>query len=375
MTDNPQPPCLVRVIASPTSWIEGEALRQLERTAQLPGMEVAVGLPDLHPGKGHPIGAAFASRGRIYPFLVGSDIGCGMALFATDLLARKAKRDRWVSRLDDLDEGWDGDVASHLASFGVESDGNEPSMGTIGGGNHFAELQVIDRVHDEQKLSALGLDASKLVLLVHSGSRGLGESILRAHIEKHGDAGLDVPSDEAAAYLARHDRAVRWAEANRWLIAARFAAAIGAEPTRCLDVCHNLVSPIEHGGTCHLHRKGAAPSDRGLVVIPGSRGHLSYLVEPVGGGAESGWSLAHGAGRKWTRADAVARLKGRVSPDQLRRTSLGSEVICEDRALLFEEAPEAYKEIERVVGDLVEAGLARVVAELKPLITYKTRSA
>lgn len=363
-------PSKPRVIASADSWIEGEAVRQLERTAALPGMRLAVGLPDLHAGKGHPIGAVFGAEGRVYPFLVGGDIGCGMALFSTDLPARKPKRDRWTSKLRGLDGPWDGDLEGFMAEHGLTSSAFDASLGTIGGGNHFAELQSIESVVDEEACAGLGLDPARMVLLVHSGSRGLGESILRDHTDRHGDASLELGTDEATAYLERHDHAMRWARVNRALIARRFAECLGAELTPVLDVFHNTVTPHDR---LWLHRKGAAPSDRGPVVIPGSRGHHSYLVVPTGTGAENGFSLAHGAGRKWTRSDARARLKPRLRPDDLRRTALGSDVICDDRDLLYEEAPEAYKSIDRVVGDLTTAGVARVAATLRPLITYKTR--
>ncbi len=359
-----------RLIASPGSWIEGEAVRQLERTAALPGMRMAVGLPDLHAGKGHPIGAVFGCEGKVYPFLVGSDIGCGMALVSTDLSARKPKRDRWVAKLTGLEGPWDGDTEEWLRERGLSASAFDASLGTIGGGNHFVELQSLETVHDEEAVAALGLDASRLVLLVHSGSRGLGESVLREHTDRHSDAPLTLGTDEANAYLAKHDHAMHWARASRELIAHRFAERLGAELTPVLDIFHNTVTP--HDGLW-LHRKGAAPADRGAVVIPGSRGHHSYLVMPVGDGVPNGFSLAHGAGRKWTRSDARARLKPRMRPDELRRTSLGSEVICDDRDLLYEEAPEAYKSIDRVIDDLTQAGVARVVATLRPLITYKTR--
>ena len=123
-----------------------------------------------------------------------------------------------------------------------------------------------------------------------------------------------------------------------------------------------------------LHRKGATPHDQGPVVIPGSRGALSYLVVPTGDGAGCGHSLAHGAGRKWSRSEARERMRERFRSEALLRTPLGNPVICEDRSLLFEEAPQAYKKIDRVVADLVEVGACRVVATLRPLLTYKVRS-
>lgn len=370
----PTPPAShVRIIASSQSWIEGEAVRQLEAVARLPGMRLAVGLPDIHPGKGAPVGAALASEGFLYPFLVGNDIGCGMGLWDVELLARKAKPERWAARLD-LDGPWDGDTAAFLGEHGVEPSGFEAALGTVGGGNHFAEVQRVDAVHDAETFSALELRADRLLLLVHSGSRGLGEATLRAHVDRHGAGGLAENSEDARTYLKRHDHAVAWGRANRALIARRMLDGIGANGRRVLDVCHNsVISRDVEGCTCWLHRKGAAPSDQGPVVIPGSRGSLSYLVLPVGEGSASAHSLAHGAGRKWNRTTARERMRERFSAESLTRTSFKSHVICEDRDLLFEEAPPAYKPIDRVVTDLVEAGLVRVVATLAPVLTYKTR--
>jgi release factor H-coupled RctB family protein len=371
---------IVRLIASAKTWIEGEALRQLEKTAELLGMRLAVGMPDLHPGKGNPIGAAFATEGVLYPHLVGSDIGCGMALWGTDLATRKIKRDRWAERLSGLESTWDGDVVGWLAAHDLTGTPHDLTLGTIGGGNHFAELQQVHEIADPDALAALGLgiDKDRLLLLVHSGSRGLGESVLREHAARHGAAGLVADSEEARGYLSRHDHAVRWAQANRALIAGRFLGLLGAAGQPALplvDVCHNSVTPAQVGGcSCWLHRKGAAPSDKGPVVIPGSRGTLSYLVLPEGDGEAAGFSLAHGAGRKWKRSDSKARLSARYRPDSLLLTELGSRVICEDRELLYEEAPQAYKDIDSVVGDLVAAGLCRVLLTLRPIITYKTRS-
>jgi release factor H-coupled RctB family protein len=367
------PTARVRVIASAQSWVEGEAIRQLEAVSRYPGMRLAVGLPDLHPGKGAPVGAALASEGFLYPFLVGNDIGCGMGLWDVELATRKAKPERWAAKLD-LDGPWEGDTAGFLEEHGVKPSGFEDALGTVGGGNHFAEVQRVEEVHDAEVFSGLGLREDRLLLLVHSGSRGLGEATLRSHVDRHGAGGLAEGSDEARAYLTRHDHAVAWGRANRALIARRMLDGIGSAGRRVLDVCHNsVVSKEMDGCACWLHRKGAAPSDQGPVVIPGSRGALSYLVLPVGDGALSAHSLAHGAGRKWNRTTARERMRERFSAESLTRTSFKSHVICEDRDLLFEEAPPAYKPIDRVVTDLVEAGLARVVATLAPVLTYKKR--
>lgn len=362
----------VRVIASSKNWIESEAVEQLRAAARLEGMRTAIGYPDLHPGKGSPVGAAFVTREVIYPYLIGNDIGCGMAFFQTDLLRRKAKVDRWMERLDGLEREWEGNTAERLEAAGVRRSPFDAALGTIGGGNHFAELQGVDEVREREDFAGLGLDKDHLFVLVHSGSRGLGESILRGYVEKHAAGGVAAESEDGAKYLESHDEAVRWARANRELIAARFMEALGGEPALVWDGCHN--SMTRKGEAAWLHRKGAAPAESGMAVIPGSRGTLSYLVKVLGDPAEFGWSLAHGAGRKWSRSETRGRIRDRYEVSELVQTPLGGRVICENRELLYEEAPEAYKKIEVVVQDLVEAGMVRVVATLRPMITYKTRA-
>ena len=123
-----------------------------------------------------------------------------------------------------------------------------------------------------------------------------------------------------------------------------------------------------------MHRKGAVAAEGEAVVIPGSRGSLSYLVKPLGDGESRAWSLAHGAGRKWARSEARQRMRERFGMHQLAQTPLGGRVICEARDLLYEEAPAAYKNIADVIQGLVDAGLASVIATFRPLLTYKTRA-
>jgi release factor H-coupled RctB family protein len=364
----------VRLFASTQSWVEGEAVRQLYATAKLDGMRRAVGFPDLHPGKGSPVGAAFVTDGVIYPHLIGGDIGCGMALFQTDLVRRDAKLDRWAKLPFNLEHPWDEDVGAFLAEHELESTGFDAALGTIGGGNHFAELQTIEKVLDADEFKKLGLGKQQLVVLVHSGSRGLGETILRAHVDEHCANGVTADSAAAEEYLRGHDFTVRWAKANRELIANRFATALGTEVKCVWDGCHNSIARCERNGSnAWLHRKGAVDANANCVVIPGSRGSLSYLVKPMGDGESHAWSLAHGAGRKWTRSDARQRMRERFSAAELTQTPLGGRVVCEERDLLYEEAPAAYKNIEAVIADLVAAGLGSVIATLRPLLTYKTR--
>ncbi|MEV0127856.1 RNA ligase RtcB family protein [Dactylosporangium sp. NPDC050688] len=367
-------PATVTVFAGPTSWIESDAVAQCHQVAALDGMLHIAGMPDLHPGKGAPIGAAMTST-VLYPLLVGSDIGCGIAVFPISL--KRVVPERLAARFPDLDVPLgpgDGDPAWAAVPGGTGGiaagipGGHTEGLGTVGRGNHFVELARVGTVLDAAHAARLGLAAGDLVLVVHSGSRGFGERILRAHTEVHG-AG---PAADPAAYLAAHDDAVRWGSLNRRLLAARVALALGAQPAEpVVDQCHNLVE-VRDG--VYLHRKGAAPGDGRDVLVAGTRGTPSYLVA-AHAGAEANHSVAHGAGRKMSRADALRRGKAKHTVEELRRTPVGSLVVCGDRQLLFEEAPTAYKRIEQVIGDLVEHRLATPVATTVPLVTYKTADA
>jgi release factor H-coupled RctB family protein len=366
----------VRLFASAQSWIEGEAVRQLYATAKLEGVRLAVGFPDLQPGKGTSVGAAFVTEALIYPHIIGGDIGCGMGLFKTDLVRRDVKFDRWAKLQFNLEHSWDEYVSDFLAEHELESTEFDSAMGTIGGGNHFAELQAVEKILDADAFKQLNLGKHQLVVLVHSGSRGLGESILRAHVDQHFGEGVEADSFAAGEYLRGHDFAVRWAKANRELIARRFVAALGAEAQCLWDGCHNSITGHENDSeVVWVHRKGAVVADSDFVVIPGSRGSLSYVVKPTSNGESHAWSLAHGAGRKWARSEARLRMRERFTVPELAQTGFGGRVICEERDLLYEEAPAAYKNIEAVVQDLVDAGLVSVIATIRPLLTYKTRKA
>ena len=365
-----------RLIASARNWIDAEALRQFCQTARLEAVRLAVGLPDLHAGRRCPVGAAFVTENVIYPEIIGRDIGCGMGLWKTDLHPRDVQLDKWAQRRFDLELPWEGDAAAWLADADLPPTTFNHRFGTLGGGNHFAELQSVEKVHDAAEFARLGLARGQLFLLVHSGSRGLGECALNAVTQAHGAGGMCEDSPAAAHYLDHHDTAVRWARASRALIAQRFLDALGATNEPVLDVCHNSLTSKELDGQfVWLHRKGAAPADEGPIVIPGSRGTLSYLVRPLGDGVEHAWSLAHGAGRKWPASVSRGRARERHRVEELTETALGSRVICANRDLLYEEAPLAYKNIEVVISDLVDAGLISVIATLRPVLTYKTRIA
>ena len=364
------------VVASDSTWMEDAATAQLITTSQLQGMQRVAGMPDLHPGRGYPVGAAFFSVQRFYPALVGNDIGCGMALWQTDLKASAIKLDKLEKRVGNIDGPMDDDVAraEAMATWGVLPGDHDSSLGTIGGGNHFAEFQQVDTVFDAAALEALGINVRCLQLLVHTGSRGLGERVLRAHVDAFGHHGLEAGTAAATDYLAQHNAALRYAQCNRALVAQRLLGHVRAQGQQVLDVHHNFVTRADiHGQSGWLHRKGATPSDAGPVLIPGSRGDFSYLVRPTRLCHDTLLSLAHGAGRKWIRSACKDRLFKLMTPTQMGRTALGSRVICNDRQLIYEEAPQAYKSIDSVVQALEGAGLIEVLARTRPVLTYKTR--
>ncbi|TQV88015.1 RNA ligase RtcB family protein [Aliikangiella coralliicola] len=392
----------VSLVANADTWIEGKAIQQLEKTAQLDSIVKAVGMPDLHPGRGYPIGAAFLSRSKIYPALVGNDIGCGMSLWKTDIKLRKVNLDKFEKHLSTIDaplhEDWKEYIDSRLVEKGLMKTNFDQALGTIGGGNHFAELQQVSDIYDEAVFNALDISKNNLVLLVHSGSRGLGESILRNHVEEFGHQGLDEKSEAFSHYMKRHDDALKFAELNRELIAKRILKRLRGNGELVIDVNHNLVSQFRvsqiqvsqnqvsqnqvfesldsENGKGWIHRKGATPSDCGIVMIPGSRGDYSYLVKPElnsNSSAECLYSLAHGAGRKWRRSDCKSRLSKRYKKSDLERTGFGSRVICKNKALIYEEAPEAYKSISSVIESMKAANLVTPIARFKPVLTYKTQ--
>lgn len=363
----------ISIISSEKNWMEHSALNQLNKIAEFEGMRRVIGLPDLHPGK-VPVGAVFITEDVIYPHIVSSDIGCGMSLYITNIEKRKMKVDKWISRLESLHSFRAINIPEELLKE-MENMPYLKELGTIGGGNHFAELQEVDSIIDKEVFDNHSLAKDRLLLLVHSGSRIYGHEILDKYIRKYNaQNGLNVKSEEALMYLEEHNAALLWAKKNRDLIAYRFLSAIGADTNapKLIDSIHNSIEIIDTGNkNFFIHRKGAAPANNGLAVIPGSRGTLTYLVMPNTDTSKSGYSMAHGAGRKWERGICKARLSKLYTKDSIKTTKLKSRVICHDKDLLYEEAPEAYKNIDKVVEALVEANIIKVVATLKPILTYK----
>lgn len=378
------------VISAPGLWLEGAAIQQLVNTSKLPGMAAAVGMPDLHPGRGYPIGASFLTEGCFYPALVGSDIGCGVSVWTTSLSPSRYKAEKLDRLIGNLDSpigeeemsrliAFDPSVASRLA--GVKSsirnagitEKFDSSYGTIGAGNHFLELQRLEEVYAD--IDDPLANPRTLNLVIHSGSRGLGEWVLRSHVDAHGHAAVVEGSELAALYIAHHTAAVKYAVLNRHLIALRVLVRLSAGADKMIDINHNTVTNESIGSLKGwVHRKGATPMSEGRVLIPGSRDHFSYLVSPNGGAAGlSLSSLAHGAGRKWQRADCKAKLKKPGKQYDFSKGALGSRIICNDKDLGYQEAGAAYKPIDTVIDSLKGAGLIDVLASYRPVLTYKTR--
>lgn len=413
--DSGELPGHARLVAGDDVWIEGEAVAQFARVSGLPGCVRAAAMPDLHPGRGIPVGAVFAFADGVHPALIGGDAGCGARVVVTserapsgDALVRRAEAalddeplagvdgaalltaawTRGVRGLCDLD-GVSGPLA-RLAELEPEDGELGPSgdvtpylglggafIGTVGGGNHFVEVAEVAEVRDAGRAAALGLARNRLVVVAHSGSRGLG-GLLAARFtgEVLADAG------ERARYLGELAGACRVARVNRFVLAYRLLRAIGAaRPSKItggFDVIHNDVrwEPLDGagsdgGGGAWVHRKGAAPAAAGAAtIVLGSRGAPSWLLEGHGAAAALA-SVAHGAGRRMGRSEARAKIKARYHRVELRRTALGGRVICDDADLLYEEHPDAYKPIAPIIDAIVRHGLAHPVAALHPLLTVK----
>lgn len=343
------------------AWIDGRAEDQLAEVARWPGVQKLAAFPDLHPGKNGPVGCAVLAD-RIFPQLIGNDIGCGMSLFELDLPVRKLKLEKALRRMRALGEPVVEDQGWRLEDLGLPADLFPAALGTVGGGNHFCEVQTLAEVDD-----GIGLDRTRAYVLVHSGSRGLGNAVFAA-VAQDGFAGLTPGTDAARGYLRGHDVAVRWARLNRRIIAERTAEALRADLRLVSDAPHNLLAP--HAGGW-LHRKGAATAEAGLIPLAGSRATPSYLMAATGRPEALG-SLAHGAGRRYDRSSMHGRQRAKKSDiDAMQRTPFGGRILCEDRDLMVEEAPLAYKSPKAVVADLAQTGVARSVAEFHPLLTFK----
>jgi len=437
---------------------EDQALRQVVNVAHLPGIvRASYAMPDIHWGYGFPIGGVAATDvengGVVSPGGVGFDICCGVRLLASSLTLADVEQtrrqimdelDRRIPRglgrgaiaapwlLRDvlrrgaeavLDAGYgsprdlvrceehgrsDGADADAISSRAIERGGHQ--LGSLGAGNHFLEVQVVDRITDEVAAAAFGLAEGMITVMIHCGSRGLGHQTCTDHLRTMDAAmarhGLQVPdrqlacvpvrSEEGERYLAAMAAAANFAWANRHLLAhaAReaFAAALGASPDGLgmdlvYDVAHNLAKLEDHdvGGARRVlcvHRKGATrafgPGHASLppdlapvgqpVLVPGSMGTASWVLRGVEANPAFG-TAAHGAGRVMSRKQARRTAPG----PQVRREleDQGVAVRPGSVKLLSEEAPFAYKDVDAVVDVCARAGLAVPVARLRPVGVVK----
>lgn len=353
--------CTITKFYTSAAWIDGRAEQQLKQIAGWSGIRKIAAFPDLHPGKFGPVGCAILAD-RIYPQLIGNDIGCGMSLFQLDLPLRKFKMEKALRRMRVLGDPAVENVGPRLESVGLQPDLFPNSLGTIGGGNHFCEVQTLAESNAD-----LCLDKSVAYLLVHSGSRGFGTAVLGA-VPQGALSGV-YPDDTAMSdYVQNHDNAVLWASLNRQIIAERAAEALRADLHLITDAPHNLLTR-NCGGW--LHRKGAASTASGLVPLAGSRATPSYLMRPTDQ-PDALDSTAHGAGRRYDRSSMHGRVRAKRSDvEAMQRTPFGGRILCEDRDLLIEEAPQAYKSSQSVVADLEATGAAKPVAMFHPLLTFK----
>jgi tRNA-splicing ligase RtcB len=282
-----------------------------------------------------------------------------------------------------------------------------PQLGTLGSGNHFIEVQRVARLLDDEAARAFGLEEGQVTVLIHSGSRGLGHQVCTDYVRKM-DASLKrygirlpdrqlscapISSPEGAAYLGAMAAAANFAWANRQAIAHRIRQAIGRvmgeeaarETRQVYDVAHNVAKVERHGGrdVC-VHRKGATrafpPGSPDIpaayreagqpVFIPGSMGTSSFVLAGRQGSMERSFgTTCHGAGRSLSRTAARKRIGGAELRRELEER--GIAVRSPSNKGLAEEAPFAYKDVERVVEVVERAGLAARVAQLVPIGVVK----
>ncbi|KAF2866801.1 tRNA-splicing ligase [Massariosphaeria phaeospora] len=445
--------CPVYILAQKAP-VDELSVTQVETTAHtLPGIIHAVGQPDLHPGTKFPIGAVFVSRKWVHPPLIGSDIGCGMAWYHTKLSRSQVDGDKGkkiAEKLRGLEGSWRKQADREqwlLDRAGSCSAGEQwdSALGTIGAGNHFAEIQVVESSSIPPG-SEVELKQDEVILLVHSGSRGYGSILKKYTSGSH--ISLEEGSQQMQEYMEEHDKACRWAKANRNLIAVRFLSCLepGEEAwelgrntpqtgfcdadaisyakskiaeRQVVDILHNNVQRVkwppappppsaasmpalevglsnvalEPGETAvvehvYIHRKGAAPTyDPGtnlplaLLPLPGSRATPTIILKPQftvasSWGLKNALSLAHGAGRSMSRAKALSSLSQKYRNQNLLEpgSGTGTWVICDEKDLVFEEAPDAYKDVYAVSDDLVREGVAEVVGWCQTRVSYKVRN-
>jgi len=438
-----------------------KAGQQVANVAHLPGVvRASMAMPDIHWGYGFPIGGVAAMDvrdGVISPGGVGYDINCGVRLLRSKLAENDvaphiqdivaalfsdvpsgvgSKGDIKVSASEERKILTQGSAWAVRHGFGTEEDlvyteeggameGADPDavserayergrrqQGTLGSGNHFLEVQVVDEVYDEAAAAAFGLEVGMVTVMIHSGSRGFGYQVCDDYLARMGEAarryGISMPdrqlacapvsSPEGKAYFGAMAAAANYAWANRQCLSHHARRAIErvlhASPadlglSLVYDIAHNIAKFEEHeveGRPQELcvHRKGATrafgpgrpevpPRYRDFgqpVIIPGDMGTASYVLAGTETAMAETWgSTCHGAGRVLSRGAAKKRAQGRSIDRELARD--GIIVRGASRKGLAEEMPEAYKNIDEVVAVVHGAGISRKVARMRPLGVIK----
>ncbi len=438
-----------------------KSFEQAVNTASLPGLvSPVVVMPDVHQGYGFPVGGVAAAHGEdgiISPGAIGYDINCGVRLLSThiDLPSVKSKLPQLASALyhncpsgvgesgtvplsqEQLEEvcvqgaQWaakngygrpeDADLTEEQGRI-AGADPNalsaramkrgKPQLGTLGAGNHFIEVEVVDQIFDEQAADAMGIREGTLTVLIHSGSRGFGHQICTDYVDEFQSVvkkyGIELPdrelvcapiqSDEGRRYAAAMACGANYAFANRQVLAHHARRAFEETLAGTVsdfdlypvyDIAHNMGKMERHqvnGDEVEVcvHRKGATrafgPGFEGLpdvyrdlgqpVLVPGSMGTASWvLMGTEGSMAESFGSTCHGAGRTMSRTQAKKTVWGEDLRDELEER--GISVRAGSMAGLAEEAPLAYKDVDAVVEVVTKAGIAAKVARLRPVAVVK----
>ncbi|MBI2909731.1 MAG: RtcB family protein [Chloroflexi bacterium] len=442
--------------------VEDQALEQVANVAFLPGIvKYSMAMPDIHWGYGFPIGGVAATSvddGVVSPGGVGFDINCGVRILRTNLVHEDIKAkirelvdalyvsvpsgvgskgkirlrgneiddvlrkgSRWAvemgyGRKEDLDateergemHGADPDAVSAKAK-----DRGTPQLGTLGSGNHFLEVALVDKIFEPEIASVMGIDrVDQVMVLIHCGSRGLGHQVADDYIKEMVKAmrkyDIELPdrqlacapvkSHEGRDYLAAMRCAANFAWANRqcimhWVRESFCRAAGMCEEDAGLeliyDVCHNIAKIETHEvdgrkDTLCVHRKGATrafptghpdvPAKYAAigqpVLIPGDMGRVSYVLVGTEQAMKETWgSTCHGAGRMQSRAAAKKHLRGTDILKELQ--SRGITVRAGSMSGLAEEASEAYKDVTQVVGVCHNAGISRIIARTRPIGVIK----
>lgn len=431
------------------------AIEQLLNMTTLPGIkQFALAMPDIHQGYGFPIGGVAAISehdGVISPGGVGYDINCGVRLLLSELEVKEIKpklellTDLIFSRVPSgvgsagvmqlkvkelnhvLERGclWalDRDYALVEDVEKIESQGSlnvadaddvsdrakergREQLGTLGSGNHFIEIQKVDKIYDTKTANNFGLFAEQVVVLIHTGSRGLGHQICTDYVRLMNQCrskyGFTLPdrelcsapfhSQEGQAYFSAMSAAANFAWVNRqlitYLIRETWRHVFGNHHQNLhllYDVSHNIAKIESYDGEkLILHRKGATRAfgpnhpelpdcyrDSGQpVIIPGSMGTASYVLAGTDQVAHDSFgSTCHGAGRCLSRAKAKKSIQANDLLSQMQH----KHIVVRARSMkgLVEEAPEAYKDIDLVIEVVSHANLAKKVACLKPLAIIK----